>query len=92
MPGARYDLSMRNTEFRQFDTVTLKLLAASIILGRNPFKLKQEIGDIVLDCDCDSEGYHSPEYADPNQIGLREILYFNQFTPQVQFIRKFVRI
>jgi hypothetical protein len=81
---------MRNTEFRQFDTVTLKLLAASVILCRNPISLFKEISDIVVDCDCDSEGYHSPEYADPNEMGLREILYFNQSTPQ--FIRKFVKI
>ena len=81
---------MRDKEFRQFDSMTPKLLAASLILGRNPFGLKEEISEIIIDCDCDSEGYHSPVFAEPNEMGLREILFFFRFKPQVRFIRKFL--
>lgn len=88
--GLGYPIGMRDTEFRQFDSMTPKLLAASAILGRNPFDLKEEISEIIIDCDGDSEGYHSPVFAEPNEMGLREILLFFRFTPQVKFIRKFL--
>jgi len=70
--------------------MTLKVLAASVILKRNPRDLWQEISEIVVDCDCDSEGYHSPDYADPGTMGLREILSFFRFEPGARFVRRFV--
>ena len=70
--------------------MTPKLLAASAILGRNPFDLKSELSEIVLDCDCDSEGYHDPVFAEPNEMGLREILFLFRFTPRVKLIRKYL--
>jgi len=88
--GLGYPIGMRDKEFRQFDSMTPKLLAASAILGRNPFVLKEEISEIIIDCDGDSEGYHSPVFAEPNEMGLREILLFFRFKPQVRFIRKFL--
>jgi hypothetical protein len=70
--------------------MTPRLFAAGIILGRNPFHLKSELSQIVIDCDSDSEGYHSPVFAEPNEMGLREILSFFRFTSQVKFLRKYL--